>query len=295
MRHALRFLLPLFFTYASTNPSFAQWVQTNGLHDTSVHGIAVIGNGLFAGTLDSGVFKSTDYGANWIRVLPAKPDSWLWSLIASPGDSGNTNLLIASSGSAGGIFRSIDYGTSWTSVNSGLTSMIVQVFAVVRKGAGENDIFAGTTGCVFLSSNNGTSWNALNSGLTNFNVHSLAVVGTDLFAGTDDGVWTRPLSEMITGVRSQEQEIPSQCALEQNYPNPFNPTTVISYQLPMASRVNLTVYDVLGREVAMLMDQRQSVGTYSITFDAGSLPSGVYFYRLQAGAFTETKKLMLLK
>ena len=83
--------------------------------------------------------------------------------------------------------------------------------------------------------------------------------------------------------------------LEQNYPNPFNPSTTISYQLRTNSMVILKLFDVLGREVRTLVDERQSVGSHSVMFNAGSLPSGVYFYRLEAGAYHETKKLVLLK
>ena len=88
---------------------------------------------------------------------------------------------------------------------------------------------------------------------------------------------------------------PGEFHLEQNYPNPFNPTTNISYQLPINNSVSLKIYDVLGREVKSLVNERQIAGTHSVTLNAGNLPSGVYFYRLQAGSFTETKKLVLVK
>jgi hypothetical protein len=89
--------------------------------------------------------------------------------------------------------------------------------------------------------------------------------------------------------------LPKVFALEQNYPNPFNPSTVMSYQLPVASNVSLKVYDVLGREVATLVNGRQEAGRYSVSFNAASFASGVYFYRLQAGNFVQTKKMMLVK
>ncbi len=89
--------------------------------------------------------------------------------------------------------------------------------------------------------------------------------------------------------------VPKQFALEQNYPNPFNPTTMIRYELPLASAVSLKVYDVLGREVATLVNERQEAGAYSIPFNATALSSGIYFYRLQAGNFVATKKMMLVK
>jgi endo-1,4-beta-xylanase len=88
---------------------------------------------------------------------------------------------------------------------------------------------------------------------------------------------------------------PKTFALSQNYPNPFNPTTVVSYRLPVASSVRLAVYDLLGREAAMLVNERKASGTYTVTFDASGLASGVYFCRLSAGDFVETKALLLMK
>lgn len=83
--------------------------------------------------------------------------------------------------------------------------------------------------------------------------------------------------------------------LFQNYPNPFNPTTVIAYQLPQTSQVKLKVFDGLGKEIATLVNGRQAAGRYHVPFTAVGLASGVYFYRLQAGSFVETKKMMLVK
>ena len=89
--------------------------------------------------------------------------------------------------------------------------------------------------------------------------------------------------------------LPSSIQLEQNYPNPFNPNTKISYQLPVSSVVSLKVYDLLGREVATLVDGRMSAGNHHVTFDASGLASGVYLYRISAGNFVQTKRMLLVK
>jgi hypothetical protein len=83
--------------------------------------------------------------------------------------------------------------------------------------------------------------------------------------------------------------------LEQNYPNPFNPKTVVSCQSPVASRVRLVVYDLLGREVKVLMDEKKEPGRYQVEFDGAKLSSGMYIYRLTAGNFVHSKRMMLLK
>jgi len=93
---------------------------------------------------------------------------------------------------------------------------------------------------------------------------------------------------------------PNQFALSQNYPNPFNPSTVISYQLPVSGQVTLKVYDVLGNEVATLVNEYRDAGNYETEFNVAqeSIPtitSGVYFYQLKAGSFVETKKMILLR
>jgi len=93
-----------------------------------------------------------------------------------------------------------------------------------------------------------------------------------------------------TGIR-----IPTSISLLQNYPNPFNPATMISYQLPVSSYVTLKVYDVLGREVAALVNENQYAGQFSVQWDAAKMPSGVYFYTLQAGDYRATKRMLLVK
>lgn len=100
---------------------------------------------------------------------------------------------------------------------------------------------------------------------------------------------------MITSVKRSSNDLPAHFNLDQNYPNPFNPVTTISFSLPSKSFVSLKVYDSLGREVITILSEELPAGTYSKQWNAADLPSGIYFYRLQAGSFTETKKLVLLK
>ena len=99
----------------------------------------------------------------------------------------------------------------------------------------------------------------------------------------------------IVSVEEVAAGIPERFALAQNYPNPFNPSTTIEFVLPRASHVSIKVYDVLGLEVVTLVDQHLPPGHYKTTWDAANVASGVYLYRIQAGDFVETKKLILLR
>ena len=102
------------------------------------------------------------------------------------------------------------------------------------------------------------------------------------------------LRTFVTSV-AEKGGVPKEYALQQNYPNPFNPSTIIRFELPRASQVNLKVYNVLGQEVVTLVDEDRPPGIYDVQFSAMSLSSGMYLYRLRAGEFVATRRLMLLK
>jgi hypothetical protein len=121
------------------------------------------------------------------------------------------------------------------------------------------------------------------------------VSASDGFYATVPGDTSYVYTSTLTAVKENGNNIPSDYALYQNYPEPFNPTTIIEYDIPKPSYVTLTVYDILGRKVETLVSAEKSPGHYETSFDGAGLPSGVYFYRLQAGSFTEAKKLVLLK
>jgi len=107
----------------------------------------------------------------------------------------------------------------------------------------------------------------------------------------------RPISVSISSPTDVEENetIPTEFALSQNYPNPFNPSTTINYKIPTNYFVNLKIYDILGNEIAILVNEEKTAGSYSVNFNATNLPSGTYIYKITAGNFIETKKMVLMK
>ena len=105
--------------------------------------------------------------------------------------------------------------------------------------------------------------------------------------------WTSNV--MVIGINNNNNQLPSSYLLAQNYPNPFNPVTKIKFDIPKTGFVSLTVFDNLGREISALINENLNPGTYEADWDASNYASGVYFYRLEAGSFIETKKMLLVK
>ncbi|MCK9211031.1 MAG: YCF48-related protein [Ignavibacteriaceae bacterium] len=161
----------------------------------------------------------------------------------------------------------------------------------------------GYAGLMFKTMDGGNNW-FLHSVPTSQSLNSIYFFNeTKGFAVGDSGTILFTSNGGVTGVEEEEPSTPDKFQLFQNYPNPFNPSTVISYQLAVGGFVTLKVYDVLGNEVATLVNEEQHAGTHSINFDAtnnnllttNKLTSGIYYYMLKAGNFTETKGMIYLK
>jgi hypothetical protein len=116
--------------------------------------------------------------------------------------------------------------------------------------------------------------------------------GKTLFAGGDQLILYR---RSPTAVDVKETDYPLEYTLSQNYPNPFNPVTTIKYTVPHKSFITIKIFNVLGKEITTLVNDEKSPGVYELTWNAGNLPSGVYFYRLQNGSFIDTRKMILMK
>jgi hypothetical protein len=165
-------------------------------------------------------------------------------------------------------------------------------------------IYAGTDDGVYYSTNNGASWEAYNTVSSKLakmseaanKVTGFSVQGGNVFANINNTLYKAP-RVAYKGIATEDEPniVPASFELKQNYPNPFNPVTNISFTLPKAAKVKLTVYDMLGREVETLVNMELGQGSYSYRFDGHNLSSGVYIYSLEAGSVRTAKKMALIK
>jgi hypothetical protein len=148
---------------------------------------------------------------------------------------------------------------------------------------------------VYRSTDSGASWNEIGPELGEAYVYSLALsLDGHIYAGTSSSGVFRS-KESVTSVQDPPPGFPASHALHQNFPNPFNPTTTIRFSIPTAGDVSLKIFNLLGERVATLVSGNKDAGTHTVQWDATGQPSGVYFYRLQAGDFSETRRLVLIK
>ncbi len=201
------------------------------------------------------------------------PDTYVGAAVLS--SSGNGYRGILNDGSQGGIniYDNFSDAEKWTALSSGIqnTSLPAGDISFVVSGAPVNITADGTAEVTF----------ALAAG------DNLEDLRTAIQA-------SRTKYNLITDVED-ETTIPVKFNLAQNFPNPFNPTTKINFSIPESGIVNLKIYDLLGREVAKLINSEMQPGNYSYDFNAGQLSSGMYFYKIEAGKFSQTRKMMLLK
>ena len=241
-------------------------------------------------------------GASGFYYLRPKGSSgWVEKTIKRPNGAAlttNTFLSVGDtvfSGSRWGVYRSVDNGNSWDSV--GVRPLPLDVVAFVKDG---ERIYAGFTRAsgndffVWYTDDWGDTWNVMDHQFQY--LYKLYIYDSKIWAATNDGL---RFNKLIP-TSAEPIDHPSDFKLYQNYPNPFNPITKIRYSIPFvetrhAPSVQLRVYDLLGRVTATLVNKQQQPGNYEVEFNALHLSSGVYFYKLTAGEFVETKKMILMK
>ncbi len=245
-----------------------------------------------SGVYDGPIKQSTDGGSSWSSFGSGIDFENIFALKVIP-----TNPSTVYAGGFGGSFTtysglfSLPYGFSnWTKdIDNFYTS------EVAFNPANVSEIYASSFNeGISRSTDGGNSWNGISNSLSYSTSDAVCFDSNEVFAAFRyGGMWET--NSLITEIKNQNKKIPTTYLLSQNYPNPFNPTTTINYSIPKSSFVTIIVYDILGREVENLVNEEKKAGNYSLNFNASSLASGVYIYKMQAGKFIDTKKLILMK
>jgi hypothetical protein len=282
--------------YSSDNGD--NWIKkSNGLPSNSYRPIhrpplAMGADGtLYIGTYEHGIYCTTNGGDEWLPL--ASVSEFNYGYIQNITVATDSAMFLAAY--AYGVFKSIDKGVTWNRVPS-----VGGGYSYVR-----NIVYNPITEHIFISglwrsTNLGASWHHLNNGLPDN--------GGDVFAvnpktgmmfvgatGRDAGVY-RSIDQTVVSVKEPATvSDDGSIILFQNNPNPFNPLTIIKYQLADASQVSIKVYDIMGREVATLVNTYQEKGIYDYTFNATGLASGIYFYKLNANGVQMINKMLLIK
>jgi photosystem II stability/assembly factor-like uncharacterized protein len=303
--------------FSSTDDGVSWKNLTDRAFSGSAYSVAIQSDGRIIIGTNFGIYISTDNGNSW---TPSGLNTSKVLFLAN-----NKSDIVYASTDNSGMLSSTDNGNTWHSL--GLMRDDIQTIVVNDVG----DVFVGVYGGVLRSTNNGASWTQ--SIFTNTYVYTIGFNGLqDVYAGTYNGLfrmrygqtWTKigfngqtvlalafdnshnllaglyqggiyMSTQPVTTVELLSGELPALTRLEQNYPNPFNPTTNFKLQIASLEFVSLKVYDILGREVATLLEEIKQPGLYEVIWDASGFASGVYYYKLSAGNFSEMKKMVLVR
>jgi len=246
------------------------------------------------GGANGNLYRTTNCGTNWIQIntgvttrlyslsFPSPDTGWAGGF----NNTGESKIIFTSNG-----------GVNWVTNYTDPQSQGVESIFFVNPKTGWA---AGLPGKIMRTTNAGLNWELQQSYAGNIHLFGMYFISPQIGwiageAGVANGKILKTTTGGIVPVTLVSYDIPLNYSLKQNYPNPFNPVASISFDVLKRSITRLYVYDMLGREIALLVNQELIPGFYSVDFDAAQLPSGTYFYRLSSGNFVETKKMMLIK
>jgi hypothetical protein len=199
-------------------------------------------------------------------------------------------------GKGGYIYKSTNAGVNWNQVNLGTTDD----FYSVTKRPDSVLFIGGQGGTILKSTSKGDNWTTQTSN-TNQTLYSIYFVNNFTgYAVGNNGTVIKTTTGGTVFINQISTEVPDKFYLHQNYPNPFNPSTNIEFYVPSnvkreTSNVKLIIYDMSGKELAVLVNEQLNAGAYKVSWDASNYSSGVYFYELKTNNFSETKKMLLIK
>lgn len=251
-------------------------------------------NTLFA-SVNNLIYVSVNGGKTFSNVSGNLPSRVITSISVHP-DSSKVAVITMSGFGGGHIYKTTDLGNTWINISGDLPDVPVNCGLIYYPGFSTGIILAATDVGVYITNNYGKGWSELATGLPNTVAMHLDynLLQNKIRVATHGrGIWE--FSGNLIGIVNQDSYIPDRYFLSQNYPNPFNPTTKIEVSIPKQGYTSLIVYDILGRQVATLINSALSAGRYEVMFEAGGLKSGIYFYVLRSDAYTESRKMLLIK
>ncbi len=223
-------------------------------------------------------------------------------LATDPRDDRTAYALFSAYGRAK-VLQTRDLGQTWEdlsgfgegAVSSSNGFPNVAVYDLLVLPDRRDELWAGTEIGLFISQDDGATWQYADNGLPAVSIWKMRVVDDEIVVATHGrGIWTVPLNAVPVS-SEVAAELPAEFSLAANYPNPFNPATTITFDVPVASQVRLTVFDVTGRRIASLVNREFAPGRHQVVWDARGVASGLYFYRLESGEFEATRSMTLLK
>ena len=262
------------------------WTQQSAIYLFGVS-FTDVNNGWIVGSVYGGigpkVLKTTDGGTMWQSTGPQSSD--LYDVSFSDANNGTVVGMVS------GNYRTTDGGSTWTFQPIGTE---IWLTGVSFTDANNGTIIGGNK--ILRTTNGGLNWIEQNSGTTNALNSVFFIDSLNGWAVGEGGTILQTTNGGVSYIEEEKfDEVPIEFLLSQNYPNPFNPSTRIKYSVPQVSQVQIKVFDVLGNEIEILVNEEKPTGTYELNWYAENLPSGVYFYQLKAGDFIQTRKMVLMK
>ncbi len=248
-------------------------------------------NGYAVGEFST-ILYTTNSGETWLEQNANASQNFLFTSVYF---INKTHGWITSNG--GRIFLTTDGGDNWEQLD--IEDLMGVGLESVYFTDQNNGWAVGVKGTVMHSTDGGYTWNRQYSGVAYNTLVAVCFIDTATgWAVGEGGAIIRTTNGggiIESAPETSKRTFPEDFTLYQNFPNPFNPITRITWQSPVGSWQTLKVYDILGREISILVNEYKPAGKYQVEFDASNLPCGVYFYRMQAGNFSATKKLIILK
>lgn len=281
------------------SPQLTDWISGRRLGTITTIAVAPTNsNVIYVGTDDAHVWVSPDNGVNWNDISSGLPERWVTRVVVDPSDE---NIVYVTFNGLKWrdpqphVFRSTNKGTDWTDISSNLPDAPVNAFAVDNNYS--DILYVGNDVGMYVSFDTGQNWEVLGEGLPVLPVGDIKIHPTQnyLVAGTYGRSMYKIDLNLVTNTGDDRQDFLNSFKLYQNYPNPFNPNTIISWDSPVSGHQTIKIYDVTGKEIVTLVNEIKTAGKHQVEFNASSLASGVYFYKIEAGNFTETKKMVVLK